>query len=438
MGAAKSATEAELGYFTTDLNQVSRPSCRATGTCCEGDRDGRRRPRRRARHGARRTSPTPATCRRACRAARSRSWPCSCRAPGATSRSRSGSPRRRSPIIPCTRSGSRYFTLPVNVGMVAADEARLRRARGRGGGVPGAGAASSAEIFATSSRLERGFWEMAYTMDQWPDLAGWPEAAAGEPPVSRAAASALTTRSPLLGFDESDANIRYLRSQRPEGSVGCSRGVRRRGAGPPTPRPTTASASPSRRPQEVRRGRRPRRRSTSRSSGTPGSAIVGPSGGGKSTLLHIVAGLIEPDGGAVNVEGATDRQGAPGPVRDDAAARPAAAVADRARQRDHRAGEPGRLPVRGARTKTRPLFERFGLAEFEDVRPAQLSGGMRQRVSFLRTLDGREGRAAARRAVRRARLDHPGADAGVAAAAPSAMSRGPCCSSPTTWRRRCC
>ena len=37
--------------------------------------------------------------------------------------------------------------------------------------------------------------------------------------------------------------------------------------------------------------------------------IVGPSGGGKSTLLHIVAGLLEPDGGVVNVEGATDPKG---------------------------------------------------------------------------------------------------------------------------------
>jgi len=113
--------------------------------------------------------------------------------------------------------------------------------------------------------------------------------------------------------------------------------------------------------------------------------IVGPSGGGKSTLLHIVAGLLEPDAGEVNVEGATgakDRLArcALMPQRDlllpwrTALDNATIALENRGVSRSE------------ARNRTRPLFGRFGLAMFEDVRPAQLSGGMRQRVSFLRTL----------------------------------------------------
>jgi len=62
-----------------------------------------------------------------------------------------------------------YFTLPANVEMVAA----MRRDFDRLAVEEGLGAARREElgrIFATSSRLERGFWQMAFTLEQWPDL----------------------------------------------------------------------------------------------------------------------------------------------------------------------------------------------------------------------------------------------------------------------------
>jgi NitT/TauT family transport system ATP-binding protein len=114
-------------------------------------------------------------------------------------------------------------------------------------------------------------------------------------------------------------------------------------------------------------------------------AILGPSGCGKSTLLQIVAGLLEPDAGSLNVAGATSAKDrlarcAMMPQRD--LLLPWRTALDNASIALENRG----LRRREARERTRPLFERFGLAKFEELRPAQLSGGMRQRVSFIRTL----------------------------------------------------
>jgi ABC-type nitrate/sulfonate/bicarbonate transport system ATPase subunit len=114
-------------------------------------------------------------------------------------------------------------------------------------------------------------------------------------------------------------------------------------------------------------------------------AVVGPSGCGKSTLLELVAGLQEQDTGRVAVSGevaASERRArcAYMPQRDllvpwrDALGNAALALECQGVGRAE------------ARRRAAPLFERFGLAEFEGDRPAALSGGMRQRVAFLRTL----------------------------------------------------
>jgi NitT/TauT family transport system ATP-binding protein len=104
-------------------------------------------------------------------------------------------------------------------------------------------------------------------------------------------------------------------------------------------------------------------------------AVVGPSGCGKSTLLELICGLQRPDSGTVHAAPAALM-----PQRDLLlpwlSALDNAGLALRARG----------VSRAEARTAAAPWLERFGLGGFERTRPAELSGGMRQRVSFLRTL----------------------------------------------------
>jgi ABC-type nitrate/sulfonate/bicarbonate transport system ATPase subunit len=113
--------------------------------------------------------------------------------------------------------------------------------------------------------------------------------------------------------------------------------------------------------------------------------LVGPSGCGKSTLLELVAGLREPLSGSLEVGGEPGASGrlsrcAYMPQRD--LLLPWYSALDNAalalRNRGTRRAE--------ARRRAGELFERFGLSGFQDATPAELSGGMRQRVAFLRTL----------------------------------------------------
>ena len=104
-------------------------------------------------------------------------------------------------------------------------------------------------------------------------------------------------------------------------------------------------------------------------------AIVGPSGCGKSTLLELICGLQRPDEGSVACEAAVLM-----PQRD--LLLPWLCAADNAALALRVAG----LSRREARRRAAALFADMGLEGFQEAHPSELSGGMRQRVAFLRTL----------------------------------------------------
>jgi ABC-type nitrate/sulfonate/bicarbonate transport system ATPase subunit len=104
-------------------------------------------------------------------------------------------------------------------------------------------------------------------------------------------------------------------------------------------------------------------------------AVVGPSGCGKSTLLELICGLTAPDAGTVSSPPAALM-----PQRDGLL--PWLSALDNAGLALRVAG----ASKAEARQRAHGHFVAFGLEGFETSRPRELSGGMRQRVAFLRTL----------------------------------------------------
>jgi NitT/TauT family transport system ATP-binding protein len=113
--------------------------------------------------------------------------------------------------------------------------------------------------------------------------------------------------------------------------------------------------------------------------------LVGPSGCGKSTLLRLIAGLDAPDRGRIAVAGAED-----GPGRlEHCALMPQADLLMPWRDAVGNASialENAGVGRGEARARAAELFAELGLDGFERARSWELSGGMRQRVAFARTL----------------------------------------------------
>jgi ABC-type nitrate/sulfonate/bicarbonate transport system ATPase subunit len=114
------------------------------------------------------------------------------------------------------------------------------------------------------------------------------------------------------------------------------------------------------------------------------AAILGPSGCGKSTLLNMVAGFDRPSGGQVRVNGASVEAPDPsrGVVFQEAALFPWYTVWDNVSFGPRTMG----VPAAQYRPKVEAYLDQVGLRGFEHHYPAELSGGMKQRVGIARVL----------------------------------------------------
>ncbi|MEO3784040.1 ABC transporter ATP-binding protein [Actinocorallia sp. B10E7] len=123
------------------------------------------------------------------------------------------------------------------------------------------------------------------------------------------------------------------------------------------------------------------------------TAVVGPSGSGKSSLLAVAATLISPDAGTVTIDGTATtgmtrgeltglRRRKIGIVFQQPDLLPSLTAAE---QLQVMAWLDGRSPA-GARPRAMELLDAVGLADLADRRPHQLSGGQRQRVNIARSL----------------------------------------------------
>ncbi|WP_374049463.1 ABC transporter ATP-binding protein [Neobacillus sp. OS1-33] len=113
-------------------------------------------------------------------------------------------------------------------------------------------------------------------------------------------------------------------------------------------------------------------------------SVIGASGSGKSTLFKLITGLLEPDQGDILIDGQRTgkRLGSVGYMPQKDLLLPWRTVLENVL-----------LPLEVTKERKqaklpeiKEWLARFGLADYENTYPKELSGGMKQRVAFLRTL----------------------------------------------------
>lgn len=110
-------------------------------------------------------------------------------------------------------------------------------------------------------------------------------------------------------------------------------------------------------------------------------SLVGPSGSGKSTLFHLIGGLLTPDEGEIfiNKNNITGKRGSISYTPQDPSLFPWRTVLGNVLLGAELVGKTDE-------EKALQMIERAGLKGYEQAYPHELSGGMQQRVAFIRSL----------------------------------------------------
>ncbi len=105
-------------------------------------------------------------------------------------------------------------------------------------------------------------------------------------------------------------------------------------------------------------------------------AIIGPSGGGKSTILNLISGIIKPDQGTIEIDGKIGYM-----FQHDL-------LFEWRNILDNLliGLEISKKITEDDKNKALKLLEKYELIDFKNAHPSELSGGMRQRIALIRTL----------------------------------------------------